>query len=154
MLFRSLYKEIKELKKKNPNKKNIVYNTERNFIFANEKRNNFIRNLVHSLKDQNNLILFDQVEKHGKILEPLLRKEGRILHFIHGGMSGEEREKIRHIIENDNDVKISLHFGSLSVEVNENEEIPLTNGSIIKAKDINENHDVSEKWISYKTKVI
>lgn len=114
-----LYKEIKDLKKKYPNKKNIVYNTERNFIFVNEKRNNFIKNLVHSLKNQNNLILFDQVEKHGKILEPLLRKEGRILHFIHGGMSGEERERIRHIIENDPEKKhdILASFGTMSTGV-------------------------------------
>lgn len=146
----SLYKEIKELKKKNPNKKNIVYTTERNFIFANEKRNNFIKNLVGSLSDQNNLILFDQVEKHGKILEPLLRKEGRILHFIHGGVNGEDREKVRHIVENDNIVKLKIYFGSTFIEVDENEEIPLTNGKIIKAKDINEYHDVSNIWIKSK----
>lgn len=115
----SLYKEIKELKKKNPNKKNIVYTSERNFIFANEKRNNFIRNLVHSLDGQNNLILFDQVEKHGKILEPLLRKEGRILHFIHGGVNGEDREKVRHIVENDPEKRhdILASFGTFSTGV-------------------------------------
>lgn len=94
-------KGLKELKKKNPNKKNLVYIAEREFLFANEKRNNFIRNLVWSLKDQNNLILFDWIDKHGKILEPLLRKEGRILHFIYGDTPGEEREQIRHLIEND-----------------------------------------------------
>ena len=31
----------------------------------------------------------------------MLRKEGRILHFVHGGISGEERERIRHEVEND-----------------------------------------------------
>lgn len=92
---------IKELKKKNPNKTNLVYVSEREFLFANDNRNSFIKNLVHSLKDQNNLILFDLIEKHGKILEPLLRKEGRILHFIYGNTSGEERERIRQEIEND-----------------------------------------------------
>jgi superfamily II DNA or RNA helicase len=81
--------------------KNKKYHAEREFIVNNEKRNIFIRNLVWSLKDQNNLILFELVEKHGKVLEPLLRREDRHLHFIHGSTKGEERERIRHLIEND-----------------------------------------------------
>jgi superfamily II DNA or RNA helicase len=92
---------LKDMKKKNPTKKNMVYAFEKEYLFANEKRNNYIQKLVHSLDNQNNLILFDWVEKHGKILEPLLRKEGRILHFIYGNTPGEERERIRHLIEND-----------------------------------------------------
>jgi superfamily II DNA or RNA helicase len=94
-------KTLKDMKKKNPAKKNMVYAYEKEFLFSNEKRNNYIQKLVHSLDNQNNLILFDWVEKHGKILEPLLRKEGRILHFIYGNTPGEERERIRHLIEND-----------------------------------------------------
>jgi superfamily II DNA or RNA helicase len=140
-------KSLKELKKKNPNKKNLVYVAEREFLFSNEKRNRFISNLVGSLSNQNNLILFDWVEKHGKILEPLLRREGRVLHFIHGGVSGEERERIRHVIENDNTVMIKIHFGNQSIEVSENEEIPLTDSRTIKAKDLTENHDISNVWI-------
>lgn len=96
------------------------YHAEREFITNNDKRNLFIRNLVWSLEGQNNLILFDLVEKHGKVLAPLLRKEGRILHFVHGGVSGEEREKIRHIIENDplkrHDILAS--YGTFSTGVN------------------------------------
>lgn len=77
------------------------YHAEREFLANNTKRNKFIRNLLFSLENQNNLILFDLVEKHGKILEPLLRKEGRHLHFIYGNTPGDERERIRHLIEND-----------------------------------------------------
>jgi superfamily II DNA or RNA helicase len=80
---------------------NKRYPAEREFITNNTKRNNFIRNLVWSLEGQNNLILFELVEKHGKILAPLLEKEGRHLHFIYGNTPGEERERIRHMIEND-----------------------------------------------------
>ena len=112
-------KSLKELKQKNPGKKNLVYVAEREFLFSNEKRNKFISNLVGSLSNQNNLILFDWVEKHGKILEPLLRKEGRILHFIHGGVSGEERERIRHLVENDPEKRhdILASFGTFSTGV-------------------------------------
>tara|TARA_B100001057_G_scaffold101361_1_gene98474 strand:- start:9131 stop:10621 length:1491 start_codon:yes stop_codon:yes gene_type:complete len=93
---------------------------EREFIVNHEKRNNFIKNLLWSLKDQNNLVLFDLVEKHGKILEPMLRKEGRELHFIYGATKGDERERIRHLVEND-PVKqhdILASYGVFSTGVN------------------------------------
>lgn len=99
-IFNDAIKEIKK-KNKNTNKKTNLFAMEKEFIGNHAKRNLFLRNLIWSLENQNNLILFDWVEKHGKILEPLLRKEGRILHFIHGDTKGEERERIRHIIEND-----------------------------------------------------
>jgi hypothetical protein len=77
------------------------YALEKDFLVNLEKRNIFIRNLAWSLEGQNNLILFDLVEKHGKVLEPLLRREDRVLHFIHGGTNATQREHIRHLIEND-----------------------------------------------------
>jgi superfamily II DNA or RNA helicase len=93
---------------------------EREFIVNNEKRNLFIRNLLWSLKGQNNLVLFDLVEKHGKVLEPMLRKEGRVLHFIYGGTKGTEREEIRHLIENDPEKRhdILASYGVFSTGVN------------------------------------
>lgn len=107
----------KQLKEANAAKR---YQTEIDFINNCDKRNIFIRNLLWSLKDQNNLILFDRVEKHGKILEPIFRKEGRELHFIHGGVKGEERERIRNLVENDpikrHDILAS--FGTFSTGVN------------------------------------
>lgn len=96
------------------------YPSEREFIINHEKRNIFIRNLLWSLEGQNNLVLFDLVEKHGKVLEPLLRKEGRVLHFVYGGTSGEEREDVRHIVENDPEKKhdILASYGVFSTGVN------------------------------------
>ena len=85
-----------------------------------DKRNLFIRNLLWSLRDQNNLVLFDLVEKHGKILEPMLRRDDRQLHFIYGGVSGDERERIRHLIENDplKQHDILASYGVFSTGVN------------------------------------
>lgn len=77
------------------------YNAEREFLANNTKRNKFIVQLLKTLDGQNNLILFDLVEKHGKVLEPLLKREGRVLHFLHGGVSGDERERVRNLVEND-----------------------------------------------------
>jgi len=111
-VFKDALRQVKDNSRKYP--------AEREFIVNHEKRNNFIKNLVHSLEGQNNLILFDLVEKHGKILEPLLRKEGRELHFIYGGTKGEERERIRHLVENDPDKKhdILASYGVFSTGVN------------------------------------
>ncbi len=96
------------------------FSAEREFLVNCERRNIFLRNLLWSLEGQNNLVLFDLVEKHGKLLEPLFFKEGRELHFIHGGVKGEERERIRHLVENDPEKKhnILASFGTFSTGVN------------------------------------
>lgn len=96
------------------------YAAEREFLANHTKRNYFIRNLVWSLENQNNLILFDLVDKHGKILEPLLRKEGKNLHFIYGDTPGHERERIRNLIENDpnKNHNILASYGVFSTGVN------------------------------------
>lgn len=96
------------------------FSAEREFLVNCERRNIFLRNLLWSLEGQNNLVLFDLVEKHGKVLEPLFQKEGRELHFIHGGVKGEERERIRHLVENDPEKKhnILASFGTYSTGVN------------------------------------
>jgi superfamily II DNA or RNA helicase len=109
------------------------FHAEKEFIINNDRRNKFIRNLVWSLKDQNNLILFELVEKHGKVLEPMLRKEGRILHFIHGNTPGEERERIRHLIENDpekkHDILASFGVFSTGVSIKRLDNLILASGS-------------------------
>jgi superfamily II DNA or RNA helicase len=122
--FRSKIKTIQKEKR---------FHAEKEFIINNEKRNLFIRNLVWSLKDQNNLILFELVEKHGKILEPLLRREGRQLHFIYGNTPGEERERIRQLIENDpeknHDILASYGVFSTGVNLKRLDNLILASGS-------------------------
>ena len=122
--FRSKIKTLQKEKR---------FHAEKEFIINNEKRNLFIRNLVWSLKDQNNLILFELVEKHGKILEPLLRREGRQLHFIYGNTPGEERERIRQLIENDpekkHDILASFGVFSTGVSIKRLDNLILASGS-------------------------
>lgn len=150
-VFNDAIKEVKA-KNKNSSKKVNLFNLEKEFLINFEKRNLFIRNLVWSLENQNNLILFDRVEKHGKVLEPLLRKEGRTLHFIHGGVAGIERDRVRDIIENDNTYTVTLSFDNQKITADGNEEIPLSNGSIIKAKNVTKDHDIADFWIKERLK--
>ena len=128
-------KEIRDSFRKNIKtiQKEKRFHAEKEFITNNEKRNMFIRNLVWSLEGQNNLILFELVEKHGKVLEPLLRKEGRHLHFIYGNTPGEERERIRHLIENDpnknHDILASYGVFSTGVSIKRLDNLILASGS-------------------------
>ena len=128
--FLTAFKSIKEPSKKYP--------AEREFLVNNTKRNMFIRNLLWSLKGQNNLVLFDLVEKHGKILEPLLRKDDRQLHFIYGATKGEERERIRHMIENDpikqHDILASYGVFSTGVNLKKLDNVIFASGSKSEVK--------------------
>tara|TARA_R110000737_G_scaffold353041_1_gene401888 strand:+ start:1105 stop:2562 length:1458 start_codon:yes stop_codon:yes gene_type:complete len=103
-----------EIRKLNKGKS---YQEEIDWIVGNESRNKYIKNLAHSLKG-NTLILFQFVEKHGKVLHPMLEKEGKHIHFIHGGVGAEEREEVRRLSETNDDNIILASYGTFSTGVN------------------------------------
>jgi superfamily II DNA or RNA helicase len=144
--YKAAAKALKD-KYKNSNKKPNMFATEKEFLINLPSRNNFIVNLTHSLAEQNNLILFDRVEKHGAVLAPLLEKEGRILHYIHGGVKGTDREKVRHMIENDNKDVVTLEFGELMIIIDADSPVMLSNGKTKLASSITCDDDVSDIWI-------
>ena len=123
--FRKALRSVQDTSRKYP--------AEREFIINNNKRNIFIRNLLWSLKDQNNLVLFDLVEKHGKVLEPLLRRDDRHLHFVYGGTKGDERERIRNLVENDpvkqHDILASYGVFSTGVNLKKLDNVIFASGS-------------------------
>lgn len=95
------------------------YQDEVDFIVRNDKRNKFIRNLSLSLEG-NSLILFQFVDKHGKMLYDMLtqKEPDRKIFFIHGGVDGENREEVRGIVENEANAIIVASFGTFSTGVN------------------------------------
>jgi superfamily II DNA or RNA helicase len=97
--------------------KNADYQAEMDFLVRNEARNKFIKNLALSLKG-NTLLLFQFVEKHGKILYDMLKDEDRPVFFVHGGVDGDEREQIRHIVEKEPNAIIVASYGTFSTGVN------------------------------------
>lgn len=97
--------------------KNKTYQEEIDWIVRNEARNKFIRNLAWNLKG-NTLILFQFVDKHGKVLEPLLHHADKSVHFVHGGVDAEIRESIRSIVESSGDNIILASYGTFSTGVN------------------------------------
>jgi len=95
------------------------YQDEMDFLVRNEKRNKFIRNLSLSL-DGNSLVLFQYVEKHGQILFDMVSNKDpkRKIFFVHGGVEGDDREKIRGIVENETNAIIVASYGTFSTGIN------------------------------------
>jgi superfamily II DNA or RNA helicase len=91
------------------------YQAEMDWIVTNSARNKFIMNLALSLKG-NTLILFQYVDKHGKVLYDMLKSENT--HFVHGGVDGQDREDIRHIVEQSTSSIIVASYGTFSTGIN------------------------------------
>ena len=99
--------------------KKITYQEEIDWIVQNKQRNQFITNLALSLKG-NTLILFQFVEKHGKVLKEMLDKaqlDNRKIFLVYGGTEVEEREQVRAIIENEENAIIVASYGVFSTGV-------------------------------------
>lgn len=96
------------------------YQLEIDFIIGYEARNKFIRNLALNLQG-NTLILFQYVEKHGKILHSMISdkvEENRKVFFVAGEVQTEDREAIRAIIETQSDSITTASMGVFSTGVN------------------------------------
>lgn len=98
----------------------MEYKDELNFIISHDRRNKFIRNLALSCSG-NTLVLFQMVEKHGKVLHEMIKEkveEGRKVFFIYGGTDVEAREDARKLTEKETNAIIIASFGVFSTGVN------------------------------------
>ena len=95
------------------------YQDEMDFLVKYEKRNNFIKNLTLSLEG-NTLLLFQYVDKHGKVLYNSIREKSgnRKVFFVHGGVDSEIRDQIRGIVEKESDAIIIASYGTFSTGIN------------------------------------
>ena len=103
--------------------KGSTYQEEMDFLVQHEPRNKFIRNLAIS-QEGNTLVLFQYVEKHGKILHDMIyrktanREKERKVFFVFGGTDTEQREEIRRITETQSDAIIVASYGTFSTGIN------------------------------------
>ena len=96
------------------------YQDEIDYLVSSKSRNNFIKNLSLKLKG-NTLVLFQLVEKHGKDLHKLIEdkaENNRKVFYIYGGVETEEREKVRAIVEKENNAIIVASYGTFSTGIN------------------------------------
>lgn len=100
--------------------KNFTYHQEIEYLILNESRNRFISNLAMSLEG-NTLILYQFVEKHGKILQDIISKKldgNRKCFFVSGDTDVSIREDIRKIVEKETNAIIVASFGTFSTGIN------------------------------------
>jgi superfamily II DNA or RNA helicase len=112
-----LLKYNEEIRKE---RKNKTYQEEMDWLVSCEPRNKFIRNLAVNSKG-NTLVLFQYVEKHGKVLYDLIKNkvhDKRKIFFVYGGTETSDREAIRHITEGESDAIIIASFGTFSTGIN------------------------------------
>lgn len=98
----------------------MKYQDEMDWIVQHPKRNKFIRDLTLSLNG-NTLLLFQYVDKHGKILYNIVNEKiekGRKLFFVYGGTDAETREQIRAITEKEENAIIIASYGTFSTGIN------------------------------------
>ena len=99
-------------------KKFDTYEDEIQHLIGHENRNKFITNLSVDLKG-NTLILFNYVERHGVPLYEMINSyTERPVHFVHGGVDTEDREKVREITEKENNAIIVASYGTFSTGIN------------------------------------
>jgi len=90
------------------------------YLVLNDARNRFISNLAVSLEG-NTLVLYQYVDKHGRILHDLISGKlgaDRKVFFVHGGTDVDIREEIRGIVEKETNAIIVASFGTFSTGVN------------------------------------
>jgi superfamily II DNA or RNA helicase len=99
--------------------KSMSYPDEIAYLCASESRNRFITNLAESL-DGNTLILYNYVNKHGKILYDQIKERlpNRKVHFIHGLVETEDRETVRKLTEEETNSVIVASYGTFSTGIN------------------------------------
>ena len=101
--------------------KDKTYAEEIQYLISHETRNKFIKNLTVSL-GKNTLVLYQMVDKHGKILYDMIKNTEKIgnrkVFFVHGGTDTSDREEIRRIMEIENDAIIVASFGTFSTGIN------------------------------------
>lgn len=93
------------------------YKEEMDFLVHHPGRNRFIRNLAWNVKG-NTLILYEYVEKHGKVLAEMLQKEGKMVLFVSGQDKTDYREEVRKLTELNNNVIVIASYGVFRQGIN------------------------------------
>jgi len=103
--------------------KGADYPTEINFLITCKKRNKFISNLALSLKG-NTFLLYRNIDHGNEIYDTIkitMQKAGitdRNVYIVNGTIDGEEREKIRKLIETEKDAIVVASYGTSSTGIN------------------------------------
>ena len=98
----------------------MTYQEEMDWLVSHPVRNTFLKNLC-TTQTGNTLVLFQFVEKHGKVLYDLINNkvgDDRDVFFVYGGTDTEQREEIRALTETKDDAIIVASYGTFSTGIN------------------------------------
>lgn len=99
----------------------LAFQAEMDYLIDHTARNKFLRNLAVSIEG-NSLLLFQYVERHGKVLYDLISEKlsgtGRKVFFVHGGVDTADREQVRAITEKEKNAIIVASYGVFSTGIN------------------------------------
>tara|TARA_B110000977_G_C11065245_1_gene487560 strand:+ start:46 stop:1095 length:1050 start_codon:yes stop_codon:yes gene_type:complete len=96
------------------------YQEELDYIVTYEPRNKFISKIALD-QTGNTLVMFQFVEKHGKVLYEMIKSmaaDGRKVFYVSGEVDVTDREQIRGIVEKENDSIIVASLGTFSTGIN------------------------------------
>lgn len=117
LTIKCLQLQYSDLERKEMRKK--TYAEEMEFLQAHPGRNTFIRNLALSLPG-NTLILFEKIDKHGKILHELIAAKiepGRKLFYADGKTKTDDRNVIRKVADAQTNAIIAASYGTFSTGI-------------------------------------
>lgn len=99
--------------------KRVKYQEEIKWIVKNPKRNKFIVDLACNLEG-NTLLLFNFVKEHGIPLYESIKNNcsGKKVFLIHGGTDITQREKIRKIVNEEQNAILIASYGTCSTGIN------------------------------------
>jgi superfamily II DNA or RNA helicase len=101
--------------------KDLKYDQEIDYLVRHSRRNDFIADLALNTRG-NTLVLYQFVEKHGKVLHDLIVKKNkdvnRQIYFVSGEVSAELREQMRKTVETQNNAIIVASYGTFSTGIN------------------------------------
>lgn len=138
---------LKQIRKAGDGKS--AFDFEKSYAHQSEKRLEFIKKIVDKCTN-NTLLLFHTIDNGQRIYQKLKDElPDKEFFYIDGEISGKKREIIKKEMEI---TKVSveytiLNFGDYEIEFRSDFNILLSNGSYKKAKDIDDNDDIDDKFI-------
>lgn len=97
--------------------KNATYAQEIAYIYGHERRNNLIKKLALGMKG-NNIVMFHHIQHGKKLYEAISKDTDMPTYFVAGEVAGEDRERIRKIIQTHENSATCASSGTFSTGVN------------------------------------
>ena len=130
------------------------YKAEIDYIVDHDERNKYLMDTAFATT-KNALMLFNYVDKHGKMLlekmQPHQDEHCKRVYFIYGGVSGNEREEIRQVLDKKPPVWYDVYVNDNEfVRIRGEKTITLSDGSTVRGYDLklHKKYELCSKWIN------